>query len=141
MLGFVGRDVIFSLRPHYAENIVSGAKTVELRRRFAGEAVIGSTAFLYACAPVKAIIGYAEIADVRRLTLEDIWSQYGESACIRRCDFDKYFDGLKCGYAIVLQNAKRLRTMAQAHDLRERFGFRAPQSYSYASQAYGSLIA
>ena len=90
---------------------------------------------------MQSIIAYARIADVRRLPVAAIWRCYGQQACITKADFYRYFNGLKFGYVIVLDDVKALGASISAADLRLRFGFRAPQSYRYASTAYCELIA
>jgi hypothetical protein len=43
---FANQDVLFSIKPNYADKILDGRKTVELRRRFTNSEVIGSLAFI-----------------------------------------------------------------------------------------------
>jgi predicted transcriptional regulator len=140
MLGLDERGVIFSIKPKYAEEIMTGRKTVELRRRFSNVAVIGARAFIYSSSPVKEMIGYATISDVRCLPIDKIWEIYGQEARISRVDFDHYFEGVNEGYVIALQAPQRLRESISMRSLQERFGFRAPQSYRYAGAEYHSLI-
>jgi predicted transcriptional regulator len=140
MLGLVSRDVILSIKPKYADQIMAGVKTVELRRRFSNEALIGAHAFIYSSTPAKAMIGYATISDVRRMTVQRIWNQYADEARVTHDEFNAYFRGLKYGYVISLRNAQRFKASAAMNDLRKRFGFRAPQSYRYAGTEYRALI-
>jgi predicted transcriptional regulator len=140
VLGLVNRDIIFSIKPKYAEQIMTGVKTVELRRRFRNEANVGARAFIYSSTPTKAMVGYATIADVRRLSVHEIWAEYAGRAGITREDFDAYFSGLDQGYVIALTDAHRFTTSVAIGSLRKRFGFRAPQSYRYAGTEYRALI-
>jgi predicted transcriptional regulator len=140
MLGLVDRDVIFSIKPKYADQIMSGAKTVELRRRFSSDVAIGSRAFIYSSTPAKAMVGYATIADVRRLAVSKIWAEYAAQAGVTREEFDAYFEGTTYGFVIALRDARRFERSASMDYLRERFGFRAPQSYRYAGTEYRALI-
>ena len=140
MLGLVTRDVILSIKPRYADQIVAGVKTIELRRRFSSEALIGARAFIYSSSPAMAIIGYAVIANVRRMAVQEIWEEYADEAAITREEFNFYFRGLTHGYAISLRDACRLKTSATISDLRERFDFHAPQSYRYVGAEYSALI-
>ena len=139
-LDFFKRDVLVSIRPYYAEKIIGGQKTVELRRRFPEEAATGGLALIYSSSPVRAIIGYARIKDVRRLPVEQIWQEHGADACISRDDFDRYFDGLGYGFAILLAEVRKLTKQVGASDLQERFGFVAAQSFRYVGEEYHSLL-
>jgi hypothetical protein len=55
------RTVLFSIRPFYANKILAGQKTVELRRRFPEVGMPGSTAMIYCTNPVRAIVGSAQM--------------------------------------------------------------------------------
>lgn len=127
------RDVVFSIKPDYCDKIVEGHKTVELRRRFPTSVPAGTTALIYATSPTRALLAIAEIGRVHRRSPQDIWSGFADRACIARKDFDRYFEGAECGYAIELKHARRLRRPLGLSELRDRFSFEPPQSFLYAS--------
>lgn len=133
------RDVLMSIRPVYASKIMSGQKTVELRRKFP-EASVGATALIYSTSPVQAIVGYARITSVLRLPIQEIWDKFRKVACIERADFDVYFDGLNYGFAIHLEDVKELDQHLKAVNLREELGFVPPQSFRYVDKGYTSLL-
>ena len=58
------RDLLVSLHPRHASNILSGEKTVELRRRFPEQHIRGALALIYSTTPVQAIVGVARIKHV-----------------------------------------------------------------------------
>ncbi len=127
------RDVVFSIKPDYCDKIVSGSKTVELRRRFPMSVPEGTTALIYATSPTRALLGIAEIGTVHRCAPDEIWETFADRACIARKDFDSYFDGVERGYAIELKHARRLRRALELSELRDRFNFEPPQSFLYAT--------
>lgn len=127
------RDVVFSIKPDYCDKIVGGAKTIELRRRFPMSVPIGTTALIYATSPTRALFGIAEIGRVYRRTPDEIWDGFADRACIERKDFEKYFEGADCGYAIELEKARRLQRPLGLTELRTRFSFEPPQSFLYAT--------
>ena len=59
------RDVLFSIRPAHAEKILTGNKTVELRRRFASAVTPGTLALIYSTSPTSALTGSAKIKAVQ----------------------------------------------------------------------------
>ena len=128
------RDVVLSIKPQYSNKILEGKKTVELRRRFPVSAPSGTVAYIYSTSPVRAMVGVAEIADVRRLPLEELWDEYERTAHIARIDFDRYFDGLDCGYALCFDEIRPLLRPIPLSELRERFNFEPPQSFLYAKR-------
>jgi predicted transcriptional regulator/DNA-binding XRE family transcriptional regulator len=127
------RDVIFSIKPKFCDKIVDGRKTIELRRRFPISVPAGTTALIYATSPRRALVGSAEIGQVHRRTPQEIWKDFADRACIARKDFDNYFDGVDCGYAIELRHARRLSRPLGLSELRDRFSFEPPQSFLYAT--------
>ena len=137
---FANLSVLFSVKPAYADKILDGRKTVELRRRFTNAEVVGSLAFIYSTSPVRELVGYARIRDVRLLRIVDIWREYRDVAGIDKVDFDSYFAGKREGYVIVLDEPTRLAGGVPIADLRERFGFVPPQSFRYVSSEYHALI-
>ncbi len=140
MFDFASQDVLFSIKPMYADKILDGEKTVELRRRFTDAEVVGSLAFIYSTSPVRELVGYARIRDVRRLRVQDIWYEYHGASGIGKAAFDSYFAGRAEGYVIVLDDATRLPDSVPIADLRKRFGFVPPQSFRYVTREYQALL-
>jgi predicted transcriptional regulator/DNA-binding XRE family transcriptional regulator len=128
------RDIVLSIRPQYANRIMAGEKTVELRRRFPASAPKGTIAYIYSTSPERAMVGLAEIAGVRKLAVEDIWRQYADVAYIERADFDSYFKGVDQGFALEFENVHPFEMPLSLADLRERFGFEPPQSFLYVKR-------
>jgi predicted transcriptional regulator len=62
-------DIIISVKPEHAHNIIVGRKTVELRRRFTDTSAIGRWMLIYSSSPEKALIGAVRIANVRRMAV------------------------------------------------------------------------
>ena len=127
------RDVVFSIKPEYSRKIATGEKTIELRRRFPMSVPAGTTALIYETSPTRALAGIAEIGVVHRRDPQEIWKSFGEQACITRNDFDAYFAGVDCAFAIELKHGRRLPRALELSELRERFNFEPPQSFLYAT--------
>ena len=123
------RDVVLSVRPLYSAKIFSGMKTVELRRRFPLSAPRGTIAYIYSTSPIRAMVGSTEISSVNKLSTNEIWAQFGKQAQISKFDFEKYFEGLVEGVAIVISDARAFSRPIDLAELRDRFGFEPPQSF------------
>ena len=134
------RDVLVSIRPPFAEAIVAGRKTVELRRRFTDEAQRGSIVLIYSTSPTQAIIASALIGSVNRLQLDQLWQRFGKAACVEREFFCAYFSGLVDGYAILLEDVRPFKRQIRASEMERRFGFVAPQSFMYLRQEHYRLL-
>ena len=134
------RDVLFSIRPVHAEKILTGDKTVELRRRFANAVTPGTLALIYSTSPTSALTGSAKIKAVECTDLRTLWKTHRKAACLDKSDFEAYFAGLERGYAIILDTARPLERPVGLTELRKRFGFEPPQSYQYASPRIRGLV-
>jgi predicted transcriptional regulator len=134
------RDVLVSIHPDYASKILTGEKTVELRRRFPEVGTRGALALIYSTSPVQAVVGFARIKYVLKLPVSRIWKDHGAAACISRLEFDDYFSGVMHGFAILLDGVCPLKEQVPAAVLLAEFGIVAPQSYRYLTQDYVALL-
>ena len=133
-------DVVLSIKPAYSEKILAGEKTVELRRRFPIATPRGTTAYIYSTSPVQAMVGTASIRDVLKLPIEQIWARFESTAFIERPLFDKYFDGVEDGYAIVFDDVTCFTRPLPLGELRSKFGFKPPQSFRDATSDLGKAL-
>ena len=69
------------VQPQHAANILSGSKTLELRRRFNGVP--------QGC-PDQANIGLARVRDVQKMLLSKLWKSVREQACISKAERPRY---------------------------------------------------
>ena len=70
------KQAIISLKPQYAELILSGKKTVELRNRIV-RMEPGTVIWIYATRPFGGIVALAELDSVVHDTPAGIWVRYG----------------------------------------------------------------
>ena len=68
-------DIILSLYPKNIKKIESGIKKYEFRRTIFNKEV--NYAFVYACSPIKKIVGYFKINSIVSGTPEYIWNKCG----------------------------------------------------------------
>jgi predicted transcriptional regulator len=134
------RNLLVSLHPRHASNILAGEKTVELRRRFPEQHTRGALALIYSTAPVQAIVGVARIKYVLKLPISRIWKEYGVAACVSKAEVAAYFSGLREGYVILLEGAQPLEPHVTIEDLYSRFGVVPPQSYRYVTNNCVALL-
>lgn len=123
--------LFLSLKPHFAEMILSGRKTVELRR--VRPRVGGSTvAVFYATSPAQLIVGTSRIEGVETDAPAEIWRRFGPDCGLARDEFDAYFAGANLAVAIQLVEPRRLGEGIPLAEFRQRWqGFEPPQSFRY----------
>lgn len=98
--------LVLSIGPEYANKIVAGTKSVELRRKFS-KRWIGCRTVLYATSPEKRLVGEARIANVISSDPDRIWNTFsGELGC-SRLEFDNYVASSAEVFALVLDDVVR----------------------------------
>jgi predicted transcriptional regulator len=127
----IKNDILISIQPEYADQIMGGCKTVELRRRFVESVDRNTRLFIYSSNPVGAIIGCAKIDEVIKLPVKQVWKRFHKQACIEKSEFERYFDGVEFGFVVSLGDVTPLTELLVREDILDRWGIRPPQSYMY----------
>lgn len=123
------KNILISLVSRHAENIFSGVKQVEFRRR-SMHVDQGTTVWLYVKIPVGSIIGRATVQDVVRSSPNALWRRFGPVSGLSRKEFFEYFEGVDEGVALVLKNVEKLNGGISLSELREvESGFQPPQFF------------
>jgi predicted transcriptional regulator len=129
------RYLFLSIHQQYAELILEGKKTVELRRR-KPKVDKGDIVILYATSPTCSVLGTAEVKGIAEDSPSAIWKNSGKKAKLPKESFDAYFESSKTAVAISLKNQLRLNTPIPLVSLRKLFSdFSPPQSYRYLTEA------
>jgi predicted transcriptional regulator len=120
--------VLLSVKPQFAEAILTGEKTFEFRRALFRRADV-KTVVLYASSPTRKVVGEFTIDEVLSLRLDALWKSTQNGGAINREYFDKYFHGRSAGYALKVKRAHRYRFPLC---LRKDLGIcHPPQSFCY----------
>jgi predicted transcriptional regulator len=120
------KEAIISIHPKFANAILAGTKTVELRRRIP-PVMIGTRLWIYATQPVGAVIGTATIEAIVRGTPEVIWNLCADRAYVSRPEFDRYFSGTSQAIGISLRGAQKIEAIEIERLRNWRIGFHPPQ--------------
>lgn len=124
-------DLLMSLRPEYADGIMNGTKTVEVRRRFSTKWV-GSHVLVYSSLPEGSFVGSFHIANVVHGAPDDIWQSFSAAIGCSRKEFASYARGADRVWAIITENRRPFSypiPSSQVQHLVKR-DFNAPQSYA-----------
>lgn len=124
------RALVLSLRPRFADAILDGRKTAELRRQRVG-APSGTRIILYSSAPVMAVVGTARIAAVHALAPSPAWRRFGKRLELERAEFDNYLAGSAIACVVELEHVQQLDAPLPLGQLHQVTRFRPPQSYRY----------
>lgn len=134
------RQIFLSLKPRFAEAIVAGTKTVELRRR-PPRIEVPTRALLYASSPRMALVGECTVSEIVELAPLTMWRNLGPHTGVSRQEFLHYFDGCHRAYALHIEDVVELQTPVSLNQLRDSIeGFEAPQSFRYLTSEQYSII-
>lgn len=125
-----GRAIVLSIKPKYAELILAGTKTVELRRMWAAEQV--GIIVIYASSPVQHLVGMVKVQDIVQGAPSTLWKHSSQrGGGLTKSELWDYFNGTKSGYAVLLEDVVRFDNMIDPKSVIENFS--APQSFRYMS--------
>ena len=119
--------VILSIKPIYAEKILNGEKTFELRKSIFKKNNIKKV-IIYASSPISKVIGEFEIESILHDEINELWKKTRENNGVEKTFFNDYFENREKGYAIKIKNTKRYKVY---YNIYEKYGVKAPQSFSY----------
>jgi predicted transcriptional regulator len=121
--------VLVSVHPEFVEEILTGRKRVEFRRRWPKQA--SGVALIYATAPAKSLAALVEVVEVARQSKTQLWELAKElgGGVTRQVLFD-YLDGMSKGVALKL--GRRI-SFGKGMPPSDVFGasFCPPQSFRY----------
>lgn len=122
--------LLLSIHPEFADSIIAGAKTVELRRQL--PRVSSGPAVIYASSPRMELVATFQIQSTIRLPLKLLWQAVRYQAGVSKSKFDSYFTGLESGVAISIGNVSLLPRPIPLDELRSMWrGFHPPQGFRY----------
>lgn len=134
-------NILISLEPRHAENILAGSKRVELRRR-AIRVEPGTVVWMYSKLPKGSIVGSATVVRLRQASPTSLWRRYGRQTGITRAEFFEYFSETGHGFALELCDSTRLKEPLSLKMLREvNRAFQPPQFFKRLHPAEGILEA
>jgi len=136
----VSKSIVISIQPQFVEMILSGVKTVELRKLLPANLQPKTKLVIYSSSPVKAIVAIALVKKLEIMPPDELWQQCGKQTGTSPAAFQEYFKGKDKGYGLFLEQAEKLKNPITLDELREKINFTPPQSYMYATEDLLKLI-
>jgi type I restriction enzyme S subunit len=121
-------NVLLSVKPKYAEEILSGRKKYEFRKSIFKKQNIEKV-YIYSSSPVSKIVAAFEIEQILKGSPEKIWELCHKSAGISKNDFFAYFKNSDVAYAIKIGNIDNFLNPIDPCRIIENF--KPPQSFYY----------
>lgn len=131
--------VLMSIRTKYVNEIFSGKKVYEYRRRSIGENNLNKKIYIYSSGIDKAIVGYIKVDKILSGTVDDIIRLTNAKDVFIR----EYFKGANIAYALHIKEYHRFHNKVLLNDLKKiDKKFTMPQYYKYIlenSSVYGII--
>lgn len=122
-------DILISLHPQHCDNVISGIKTVELRRR-KPKVSPGTRVWIYSKRPRACIDAVAVIESIHEGSHTHLWRKFGYRVAISRLDFYEYLAGADSACAIVLRSVYPLKRVITLEEIRRQINtFQPPQFF------------
>ncbi|MBW2740578.1 MAG: ASCH domain-containing protein [Deltaproteobacteria bacterium] len=126
-------NVLLSVKPKYAKEIISGRKKYEFRKSIFKRDNVEKM-YIYSSSSVRKIIAIVDIDGILSDSPQELWEQCHEDAGISEGEFFDYFKNSETGYAIKIFNVHEFPTPIDPYHLDE--DFRPPQSFYYLPISY-----
>lgn len=127
-----GKAIVLAIKPKYAQLILAGTKTIELRRIWATEQI--ETIVIYASSPICRLVGSVKVQDVLKAAPSTLWTHSAKrGGGLTKRELLDYFEGKDTGYAVLLNDAIEFEKEIDPKTVIENFS--APQSFRYMSAA------
>ncbi len=120
------KSILLSIKPDYANSILSGKKRYEYRRIRSKEKV--ERIFIYATSPIQKVVGEVTVEDVVSDLPIKVWNQTKTESGMDWESFRNYFSGSEIAHAYALGTVAKYET---PKELSEFHIAKAPQSFVY----------
>lgn len=120
------RALLLSIRPRFAQAILSGTKSAEIRRQRRAVQP-GTLVIIYATKPVGALVGTARISDIAEGIPADIWEQHQDCTGVSKAEYDTYLSGSETAYLLFLRQVQRLEPLLTLEQIRSAATFQPPE--------------
>ena len=124
--------LLLSIKPQFAEKILIGEKTVELRKSFPNKINNGDYLLIYVTSPEKVVKGICVIDNIISKSPESLWNQVKDEIGITKSEYEAYYHDCRIAHGIVLKDVELFDKPIQLSELRRIFpNFNPPQPYCY----------
>lgn len=125
-------DIVISIHPEYVNKILTGEKSIELRRRRMNISV-GTRIWIYSTLPHGKIVATASICNIEETTPAHAWKAYSKNLCINHEQYHSYTEKSDSVYLLHLNDLRELTYHIPLSKLRSVYSkFQPPQFFMRA---------
>lgn len=124
----IGKAILLSIKPKYADLILAGSKRVEFRRIWAAQDV--NMIVLYSSSPIQKIVGMVEVDKIVVASPNVLWKTCTEKGGgLTRNELRSYYTGKQQGIAVLLGKTFKFSKHVNPSEVIRNFV--PPQSFRY----------
>ena len=129
----MSKFLFISVKPDYAYKIITGQKTIELRKN-RPNVKNGDYVIIYATVPIKTVIGFGKIEKIIETTPSKMWEENSSKLGIDKVYFDKYYAGSNRSIGIEISSICKFKIGFSLEMIKKTNpSFSPPQTYKYIS--------
>lgn len=133
-------DILISVKPKYVEEILSGKKTVELRRR-TPRIPVGTRVWIYSTLPDAHVRVVATVEKIEEKTPSTIWKNNSSKMSLSKAEYNHYVTGRSRVCALHLSNITPFYKPISLQCLRDKHpDFCPPQFFKFLDIKSGLII-
>lgn len=122
-------DALISIKPRFVDQIVSGVKTVEIRRRRMNMPA-GTHLWIYSTKPAACVRAVARVRDTVTDLPSNLWQLIANASSVSKSDYLAYVAGSPSVTAIFLEHVEELDPVLELAKIRTKIpDFHPPQSF------------
>jgi len=127
--------LLISVKPEFAKKIMSGEKTIELRKSAPKKVNKENYILIYVTSPIKELWGICKINNIIKDNPNAFWDNYGSQTGITKSQFKEYFKTNKNAFGIELKEIRNFSKYSiELKHLKKAFpNFMPPQTYTYVN--------
>ena len=127
----MGKVLVVSIKPEFAEKIFNGIKSIELRKS-TPDVSPGDTVVIYCTDPVKAVLGICLVKEVLKLKPSLMWKNHKQVLGIDQKRYKAYYENSAIAVGIVLTSICKLEKDVSLSAIKKIFPFfQPPQTFRY----------
>lgn len=131
----MSKVLLISVKPEFAEKIVNGEKSIELRK-CSPKVSKNDMVIIYSTDPVMAVVGICKVEEIIKMNPTMMWNGHKEKLGIDKKRFMAYYEDSKNAIGIVLKAACRLDQQIQLRVIKKIFPkFSPPQTFRYYAKS------
>lgn len=127
--------ILISIAPELAQEIFSGTKKIELRKRRPKFLQPGDRVIVYAAPPSQALAGEMIIKNIVEGTPQELWNRVSAVAGVTKEAFDDYYKDHSTAVGLIIDRAIEYKNKISLAEIkRSHHDFSPPKNYRYITE-------